>query len=110
MSIEHMNFYSKSERNAILYKQHELERRQISSQKPKRPAPRFGPFVEIPQTPEGMVLHKFYGRPVFLTAREDDELLVGKTPYTERQLRELQKLKEIFFRIGKVVRADIELS
>lgn len=46
----------------------------------------------IPEVPEGMELHKFYGQPIRLPKSEDGEPLVGKTPYTQRMIDRLNEL------------------
>lgn len=58
------------------------------------PTPRFGPHVVIPEVPEGLVLHKFYGEPVLLPAKAEGEELVGKTPFTQRQIEAIGQLEK----------------
>lgn len=95
MSIEAIDFSKKSPRNRELVEQYKPIRRQRRHLRSKLDAPRFGPGVDIPDVPEGMELYKFHGVPAFLPVREKGELLIGQTPYTQRQLDELERLKKI---------------
>lgn len=58
----------------------------------ERKMPRFHPSVAIPDVPKGKELHKYYGQPVLLTAKEECEPMFGNSPYTERQVKELGEL------------------
>lgn len=89
-----MDFERKSERNQRLCEPYKIMRKQRRAMRPKIPVPRFGRGIEVPVVPAGMELHKFYGRPVFLPVREEGEELMGKTPYTLRQIEALQMLIE----------------
>lgn len=89
-----MDFERKSERNQRICEQHKLDRKQRKVMRPKIPAPRFGREIEVPLVPEGMELHKFYKKPIFLPIRLEGEELVGKMPYTLRQIEALQMLVE----------------
>lgn len=89
-----MDFERKSERNQQLCEQYKIIRKQRRAMRPKIPAPRFGRGIEVSIVPAGMELHKFYGGPVILPARAEGEELVGRSPYTQRQIEELQILIE----------------
>lgn len=87
-----MEFERKSERNQQLCERYKIMRKQRRAMRPKIPAPRFGRGIKVPMAPEGMELHKFYGEPVFLPVRLEGEELVGKMPYTLRQIEALTEL------------------
>lgn len=89
-----MNCERKSERNRKICDQLKLGRKLRGRTRSKIPAPRFGVGIEVLVIPEGMELHKFYGRPVLLPARAEGEELVGRSPYTKRQIEVLQMLVE----------------
>lgn len=89
-----MDFERKSERNQRICEEYKLVRKQQKALRPKVPAPRFGPGVKVPEIPEGMELHKFYGEPVLLPAKTEDEELVGRMSYTQRQIEILKVLLE----------------
>lgn len=84
----------KSEHNQQIHDRKKLEREQRGRMRFKMPAPRFAPKVVIPEVPEGMELHKFYGAPVLLPARLDGEPMLGRSPFTIRQAEALQRLVE----------------
>lgn len=84
----------KSERNQRIADQYKLERKQKGVLRPKMPAPRFAPHVVIPEVPEGMELHKFYGEPILLPAIEDGEARFGGSKYSVRQAEILIKSEE----------------
>lgn len=84
--------FQKSERNQQIYEQRKLESKQKGRIRPKMSAPRFAPYVVIPEVPEGMELQKFYGKPVLLPIMLEGEPMVGKSPYTRRQMDILEGL------------------
>ena len=91
--IGYLNIQAKSERNQRICEQLRFERKQRVRTRSQLPAPRFAPHVILPEVPEGMVLHKFYGEPVLLPAITEGEELFGKTPYTQRQFEVLGQLE-----------------
>ena len=58
----------KSERNQQIHEQQKLKRRGEGSRRGTLVVPRFHPKTVIPEVPEGMELHKFYGEPILLPA------------------------------------------
>ncbi len=89
-----MDLERKSERNQRICDQLKLERKQRVRIRPQLPTPRFAPHIVLPEVPEGMELHKFYGEPVLLPARTEGEELIGKTPYTQRQFEVIGQLEK----------------
>lgn len=89
-----MNKERKSARNQRICDQLKFERKQREKTRTQLPAPRFAPHVVLPEVPEGMVLHKFYGEPALLPARTEGEELIGKTPYTQRQFEAIGQLEK----------------
>lgn len=53
---------------------------------------RFDQRVIIPEPPEGMVVVKFFGLPVQVSAPCNGDVLLGNSGITEKQLRELNKI------------------
>ncbi len=58
----------------------------------KEGQPRFHPKVEVPVPPEGQIVVKFYGEPACIPDQAEGELLVGRTPFTMRQIEALKDL------------------
>ncbi len=55
--------------------------------------PRFHRDIQIPETPNGMLLVKFHGRPAFIPEEKEDESLFRGTPFTVGQAKALAELE-----------------
>ncbi|MBI2039610.1 hypothetical protein HYT18_00880 [Candidatus Microgenomates bacterium] len=95
--------FQKSERNQQIHEQRKLERQERGRTRPKMPAPRFVPGTYIPEVPEGMELHKFYGKPILLPAIEEGEPIFDGSRYSVRQA-------EILFNLEKERRGRERIS
>lgn len=89
----------KSERNQQMVDQYKAERKGRREEMRRngiqlRPAPRFAPGTIIPEIPEGMELHKFYGEPILLPAIEEGEPMFGRSRHSIRQAEILFKLEK----------------
>lgn len=84
---------SKPDLNRItINNKHNKREEVIDMEREKQPPPRFHPKTIIPEIPEGMELHKFYGEPILLPARAEGELMYGNSPFSMRQVETLQRL------------------
>lgn len=56
-------------------------------------APRLRPGEVIPQAPEGKVPTRHYGEIVFISAPTKDDIMYNNSPYTVRQVYELEGIR-----------------
>lgn len=60
----------------------------------RKPAPRFGKKVELPEVPEGMMLIKFHGEPKVISQAQPGEPMYRNSRFTVRQIDDLIGLEQ----------------